>query len=205
MSHNRSLDFVQKSFGCYNFFPSLSIQSKSHPVLTGSTENPRPCRLMGSRQNIFLTVTLGTEMLMEFLDILAVESLEGDRSPQAHHLTVFLFTHPICRIIGWLGWLYTMTFCRMWQPIHVETWCWATLQSWEWIHSCLLSYGSFFPGRSSVSRQRLQTDFFIVLHNCTQGKGKNGDLECFFFSLQEKHWFKLIRLELTHLRIWRLE
>lgn len=30
-----------------------------------------------------------------------------------------------------------------------------------------------------MSRQHLQTDFFIVLLNCIQGKGKTGDLECF--------------------------
>lgn len=42
-------------------------------MLTGSTENPRRCRLTGSGQNICLTVTLGTEMLMGFLDIWAVE------------------------------------------------------------------------------------------------------------------------------------
>ena len=31
-----------------------------------------------------------------------------------------------------------------------------------------------------MSRQFLQTDFLIVLHNCTRGKGNAGDLEHFF-------------------------
>lgn len=82
---------------------------------------------------------------------------------------------------GWLGWFHTMALCRLWQPI--PAWgCWAILGSWGWVHSWAGAVGVFPLGQSWMSRKFLQTDFLIVHHNCTRGKGNTGDLEHFFFS-----------------------
>lgn len=50
----------------------------------------------------------------------------------------------------------------------------------EWVHSWSWAMAVFPPGQSRTSRQFLQTDFLIVLDNCTRGKGNAGDWEHFF-------------------------
>lgn len=94
-------------------------------------------------ETLFLFFTVLHKQTQEWRDLRSLQ-FKARTEPSACHVTGSLFTHPVYRMPGWLGWLYTTTLCRLWQPVHVRPRCWATLCSW--VSSLLvLSHGCLSP------------------------------------------------------------
>lgn len=104
------------------------------------------------------------------------------------------FIYPIYPNPGWLGWFHTMTLCRLWQPIPVWG-CWAILDSWGWVHSWAGAVGVFPLGQSHSFKQTSSLCSTTALV-------ARGMLVTWSYFFQEKHWFELIVLELTRIRIY---
>lgn len=98
---------------------------------------------------------------------------------------------------GFRQWLSTG-----WGSPQMCDWRWATSHSFKWVRCWASAVVVFHPGQSHMSRQLLQTDFLIVLPNCTRGKGNAGDWEDFLprKTQIQAHW-----LGINSSMIWRLE
>lgn len=129
-------------------------------------------------ETLFLCFTVLHKQTQEWRDLRSLQ-FKARTEPSACHVTGSLFTYPVYRMPGWLGWLYTTTLVGCGNPftwgLHAEQRC-----ALEWVHSWSWATAVFPPGQSRTSRQFLQTDFLIVLDNCTRGKGNAGDWEHFF-------------------------